>query len=182
MKRSVSALLAAIALAAGSGRLSAQLGDSGDCRSTPDADLLKFPDDIHMGEAAGVATNSKGDIFLYTRTGNPSIDARHLARGVARRLAAVPVRSDRQVRARDRPGRVRHAAGAAGARRSAGQRLDRRSDVDAGDQVRSERARADDSQPQAGSDARAGAAADAARDRRAGRSGRSGARRRRSRR
>ena len=26
-----------------------------------------------MGEAAGVATNSKGDIFLYTRTGNPTI-------------------------------------------------------------------------------------------------------------
>ena len=26
-----------------------------------------------MGEAAGVATNSKGDIFLYTRTGNPSL-------------------------------------------------------------------------------------------------------------
>jgi DNA-binding beta-propeller fold protein YncE len=37
------------------------------------ADLLKFPADIHMGEAAGVATNSRGDIFLYTRTGNPSI-------------------------------------------------------------------------------------------------------------
>jgi hypothetical protein len=26
-----------------------------------------------MGEAAGVATNSKGDIFLFTRTGNPTI-------------------------------------------------------------------------------------------------------------
>ena len=26
-----------------------------------------------MGEAAGVATNSKGDIFLYTRTGNPTM-------------------------------------------------------------------------------------------------------------
>lgn len=37
------------------------------------ADLLKFPADIYMGEAAGVATNSKGDIFLYTRTGNPYI-------------------------------------------------------------------------------------------------------------
>ena len=37
------------------------------------ADLLKFPADIHLGEAAGVATNSKGDIFLYTRTGNPSV-------------------------------------------------------------------------------------------------------------
>ena len=37
------------------------------------ADLLKFPDNAHMGEAAGVATNSKGDVFLYTRTGNPTI-------------------------------------------------------------------------------------------------------------
>jgi DNA-binding beta-propeller fold protein YncE len=34
---------------------------------------LRFPADLHMGEAAGVATNSKGDIFLYTRTGNPTV-------------------------------------------------------------------------------------------------------------
>jgi hypothetical protein len=33
------------------------------------ADLLKLPDAIHLGEAAGVATNSKGHIFVYTRTG-----------------------------------------------------------------------------------------------------------------
>src|SRR5438552_11665536 len=33
------------------------------------ADLLKLPDNIHMGEAAGVATNSKGHIFVYSRTG-----------------------------------------------------------------------------------------------------------------
>ncbi len=32
-------------------------------------DILKFPDTIHLGEAAGVATNSKGHIFVYTRTG-----------------------------------------------------------------------------------------------------------------
>jgi len=37
------------------------------------ADLLTFPDNIYMGEAAGVATNSKGDIFVYTRTGHPTI-------------------------------------------------------------------------------------------------------------
>ena len=36
-------------------------------------DLLKFPDNVYMGEAAGVATNSKGDIYLYTRTGNPNV-------------------------------------------------------------------------------------------------------------
>ena len=34
---------------------------------------LKFPDSIHMGEVAGVATNSRGDIFVYTRTGHPTI-------------------------------------------------------------------------------------------------------------
>src|ERR1700676_4908847 len=37
------------------------------------ADTLKFPANIHLGEAAGVATNSKGDLFVYTRTGHPTI-------------------------------------------------------------------------------------------------------------
>jgi DNA-binding beta-propeller fold protein YncE len=31
--------------------------------------LLKLPASLHLGEAAGVATNSKGHIFVYTRTG-----------------------------------------------------------------------------------------------------------------
>src|SRR5437867_8409623 len=31
---------------------------------------LKLPENIHMGEAVGVATNSKGNIFVYTRTGS----------------------------------------------------------------------------------------------------------------
>lgn len=35
--------------------------------------LLQMPADIHLGEVAGVATNSKGDIYIYTRTGNPFI-------------------------------------------------------------------------------------------------------------
>ncbi|MCH7933674.1 MAG: 6-bladed beta-propeller [Gemmatimonadetes bacterium] len=35
--------------------------------------LSGFPDDIHLGEAAGVARNSDGDIFVYTRTGNPTL-------------------------------------------------------------------------------------------------------------
>ena len=35
--------------------------------------LSDFPDDIHLGEAAGVARNSDGEIFVYTRTGNPVI-------------------------------------------------------------------------------------------------------------
>jgi hypothetical protein len=35
-------------------------------------DLLKLPDNLHLGEVAGVATNSKGHIFVYTRTGAPN--------------------------------------------------------------------------------------------------------------
>lgn len=35
--------------------------------------LLKYPDSVSIGEVAGVATNSKGDIFVYTRTGHPTI-------------------------------------------------------------------------------------------------------------
>lgn len=31
--------------------------------------LKQLPANIHLGEAAGVATNSKGNIFVYTRTG-----------------------------------------------------------------------------------------------------------------
>ena len=34
---------------------------------------LRLPPNLHLGEAAGVATNSKGDIFVYTRTGTPVI-------------------------------------------------------------------------------------------------------------
>ena len=43
------------------------------------ADLLSLPDNIHLGEAAGVATNSKGHIFVYTRSG-----AAHASVGTSR--------------------------------------------------------------------------------------------------
>ena len=36
------------------------------------ANLLKMPADLYLGEAAGVATNSKGQLYIYTRTGNPT--------------------------------------------------------------------------------------------------------------
>jgi hypothetical protein len=42
-------------------------------RFDSDPSPLKLPDNIHLGEVAGVATNSKGDIFVYTRTGHPTI-------------------------------------------------------------------------------------------------------------
>src|SRR5882757_2531677 len=34
---------------------------------------VTLPDDIYLGEVGGVATNSKGDIFVYTRTGHPTV-------------------------------------------------------------------------------------------------------------
>jgi DNA-binding beta-propeller fold protein YncE len=37
------------------------------------ANLLKYPDSVTIGEVAGVATNSKGDLFVYTRTAHPTI-------------------------------------------------------------------------------------------------------------
>jgi DNA-binding beta-propeller fold protein YncE len=49
--------------------------------------LLKLPEHIYLGEAAGVATNSKGHIFVYTRTGSMKVTmgtARPFARGFAR--------------------------------------------------------------------------------------------------
>ena len=39
--------------------------------SAPNA--LTLPDDIYLGEVGGVATNSHGDIFVYTRTGHPTM-------------------------------------------------------------------------------------------------------------
>jgi len=37
------------------------------------ANPLTLPDDIYLGEVGGVAANSKGDVFVYTRTGHPTI-------------------------------------------------------------------------------------------------------------
>lgn len=39
--------------------------------SVPDA--LKLPAGLYLGEVGGVATNSRGDVFVYTRTGHPTI-------------------------------------------------------------------------------------------------------------
>jgi len=35
--------------------------------------VLTMPDDIYLGEVGGVAATSKGDIYVYTRTGHPTI-------------------------------------------------------------------------------------------------------------
>ena len=51
------------------------------------ANPLTLPDDIYLGEIGGVAANSKGDIFVYTRTGHPTVSlggARAFAHGGSR--------------------------------------------------------------------------------------------------
>jgi DNA-binding beta-propeller fold protein YncE len=53
--------------------------------SVPNA--LQLPAGIYLGEVAGVATNSHGDIFVYTRTGHPTVTigtARPFAHGGSR--------------------------------------------------------------------------------------------------
>jgi len=53
--------------------------------SAPNA--LQLPNDIYLGEVGGVATNSRGDIFVYTRTGHPTVTigtARPFAHGGSR--------------------------------------------------------------------------------------------------
>jgi hypothetical protein len=72
MKRFLQFFLSAAAAAATVAVVSAQLTVA-EIQYDSNPDLLKLPDNVHMGEAAGVATNSKGDVFLYTRTGNPSM-------------------------------------------------------------------------------------------------------------
>ena len=37
------------------------------------ANPLTLPDDLYLGEVGGVATDSKGDILVYTRTGHPTV-------------------------------------------------------------------------------------------------------------
>jgi hypothetical protein len=72
MKRSPF-LLAGIALIAlTAGPLSARQSVP-EISYTSAGDFLKLPDGLHLGEAAGVATNSKGDIYVYTRTVNPTV-------------------------------------------------------------------------------------------------------------
>jgi hypothetical protein len=51
------------------------------------ADLLKTPNDLYVGEIGGVGQTSKGQIYVYTRTGHPYAtigDNRTFARGGSR--------------------------------------------------------------------------------------------------
>jgi Mala s 1-like protein len=61
------ALCAATALATA---VTAQTAPTINFDSAPNP--LTLPDDVYLGEVGGVATNSRGDIFVYTRTGHPT--------------------------------------------------------------------------------------------------------------
>ena len=54
------------------------------------ANVLTLPEDTYLGEVGGVAANSKGEIFVYTRTGHPTItlgSSRAFAHGGSRLFA-----------------------------------------------------------------------------------------------
>ncbi len=83
MKRFLLLLLAATSL----GTLPASAQTAPEIAFDAVANPLNLPDDIYLGEVGGVATNSKGDIFVYTRTGHPTVSlggARAFAHGGSR--------------------------------------------------------------------------------------------------
>jgi len=87
MKR-LTAILGAAALATA---LSAQNIPEIAYDSTPN--LLKLPANLYLGEAAGVATNSKGNIYVFTRTGGMLASvggSRVFTRGGARLFEFAP--------------------------------------------------------------------------------------------
>src|ERR1019366_878222 len=64
------ALLGAM-LVAGSGMIAQNGAPEIKFDSMPNA--LQLPSGMYLGEVGGVATNSRGDLFVYTRTGHPTI-------------------------------------------------------------------------------------------------------------
>ena len=84
MKRTIQIALGLLALGAAS--LGAQLVVP-ELAYDVQIEPLKLPPNLNFGEVAGVATNSKGDVFVYTRTGHPTLSlgtARPFAHGGSR--------------------------------------------------------------------------------------------------
>jgi hypothetical protein len=83
MKRLMQTLLAAAVIA---GAANAQK-QAPEIRFDSAPNPLQLPANLYLGEVGGVATNSRGDIFVYTRTGHPTITigtARPFAHGGSR--------------------------------------------------------------------------------------------------
>jgi DNA-binding beta-propeller fold protein YncE len=84
MKPLMQALLAAALIA---GVPAHAQGDAPEIRFDSAANALQLPAGLYLGEVGGVATNSHGNIFVYTRTGHPTISigsARPFAHGGSR--------------------------------------------------------------------------------------------------
>jgi DNA-binding beta-propeller fold protein YncE len=84
MKRTIQLAFGVIALAAAP--LAAQLVVP-ELAYDVQVEPLKLPGNLNFGEVAGIATNSKGDAFVYTRTGHPTLSlgtARPFAHGGSR--------------------------------------------------------------------------------------------------
>ena len=84
MKFFIQALLAAALIA---GVPAAAQGDAPEIRFDSASNALQLPAGVYLGEVGGVATNSHGDIFVYTRSGHPTISigtARAFANGGSR--------------------------------------------------------------------------------------------------
>jgi len=84
MKRMIQALLAATAIA---GVPAIAQREAPEIRFDSVPNALQLPAGLYLGEVGGVATNSRGDIFVYTRTGHPTISigtARPFAHGGSR--------------------------------------------------------------------------------------------------
>jgi len=80
MKRFLPLLLAATFLAG----FPAAAQNVPDIQFDSAVNALTTPDDIYLGEVSGVATDSKGNVYVYTRTGHPTISlggARAFAHG-----------------------------------------------------------------------------------------------------
>jgi hypothetical protein len=87
MTKTLKALLAAAVLSFGAS-LAAQTS-APDIAFDSNADLLRTPLDLFVGEVGGVGQNSKGQIFVYSRMGHPYAtigDNRTFARGGSRLL------------------------------------------------------------------------------------------------
>src|SRR3954468_24000255 len=75
MKRILTLTLAALLILAAGHVISAQQQFGGAQLAVPEIpfesvpNFLKLPDKLYLGEVPGVATNSKGHVFVYTRTG-----------------------------------------------------------------------------------------------------------------
>ena len=75
MKRILTLTFAALVILAAGHAISAQQQFGGAQLAVPEIpfdsvpNFLKMPDNLYLGEVTGVATNSKGHVFVYTRTG-----------------------------------------------------------------------------------------------------------------